>query len=190
MQIERTESIVRRRHADRVDVKGQQRYMNRKRVVVSLLALSLAAAPLVGCSGDDSTSPAAEAGEQSNAQTGQEYSPRSGDGVDVVYFETERPCECMAEVGDSVERAVQTHFQDELQSGALRFFMVVSDDPANEEIVSMFNSQAFDLFVVQYEDGKGTATPVYEIWTLMGDDEAIVLFTKSLIEKSLAEQNS
>ena len=109
--------------------------------------------------------------------------------MDVVYFETEKPCECMAEVGDSVERAVQTYFKNELQRGALRFFVVVSDDPANKELVSTFNSQTFDLFVVQYEDGRSTATPVHDIWGLMGDNEAIVLFTKSLIEQSLAEHN-
>ena len=164
--------------------------MNRKRAVVSLLTLSLAALPLAGCSGDESTSPAAEAVEQANTEAEQGYSPRSGDGVDVVYFETERPCECMAEVGDAVEYAVQTHFQDELQSGVLRFFMVVSDDPANEELVNTFNSQAFDLFVVQYEDGRSAATPVHDIWGLMDDNEAIVLFAKSLIEQSLAEQDA
>ena len=180
---------MRRRYSDRVDVKGKQRQMNRKRAVVSFLALSLAAAPLVGCSGDDPTSPAAEAGGQASAQTEQEYSPRSVDGVDVVYFETEMPCECMAEVGDSVERAVQTQFKNELQSGELRFFMVVSDDPASQELVNSFDSQPFDLFVVEYEDGRSTATPVYDIWNLMGDNDAIVLFTKSLIEQSLAEQN-
>lgn len=190
MQVERTESITRRRRPFLADVKGQQRQMNRKRVVISLLTLSLAALPLLGCSGDDSASPAAEAVEQTSTEAEQGFSPRSGDGVDVVYFETERPCECMAEVGDAVEYAVQTHFQDELQSGALRFFMVVSDDPANEELVNTFNSQTFDLFVVQYEGGESATTAVYEIWNLMGDDEAIVLFTKSLIEQSLAEQNA
>ncbi len=163
--------------------------MNRKRAVVSFLALSLAAAPLGGCSGDDPASPAAEASEQANTQAEQGYSPRSGDGVDVVYFETENPCECMAEVGDSVENAVQAHFQDELESGELRFFMIVSDDPANKELVNTFNRQTFDLFLVQYEDGRSTVTPVFDIWGLMGDNEAIVLFTKSLIEQSLAELN-
>ncbi|TFH34344.1 MAG: hypothetical protein E4G93_05485 [Dehalococcoidia bacterium] len=102
------------------------------------------------------------------------YALRTGSGVDVVYFETSAPCSCMAEVGDAIEYAVLTYFQEELQSGELRYFVMVSNAPDNMDYVAAFNSQPFDLFIVDYVDGKGTAVPSAEIWTLQGDDAAVV----------------
>ena len=94
----------------------------------------------------------------------------------------------MAEVGDAVELAIETHFASEIRSGELRFFVIVSDDAANSELVETFNSQPFDLFIVEFEDGRGTANPVYEIWNLMGDNDAIVEFVRAIVQQSLDGQ--
>jgi len=141
-----------------------------------------------GCSGGSPTPPPADASPQGGVQSTQPYELRTGDGVDVVYFETAEPCDCMAEEGDAVERAMETYFGDQIRSGELRFFVIVSDDTANAELVKMFNSQPFDMFVVEFEDGKGMANPVYEIWNLMGDNEAIVEFVRARVQQSLAGQ--
>lgn len=116
------------------------------------------------------------------------YTPRHEDGVDVVYFETSNPCSCMAEVGDAIEHAVLKHFQDELQNGELRFFLLVSNAPGNMDVVKEFNSQPFDLFIVEYEDGQGVVEPVYDIWSLTGDDEAIMDFVHTRVLSSLEDQ--
>ena len=151
-----------------------------------LAALMLAVAVLTGCGND--APPQADASEQQEEPVNGSFQPREADGVDVVYFEESDPCDCMAEVGDAVEHSIQSNFAQELESGELRFFLIVSDDPANGQTLQMFDAQTFDLFIIEYVDGEGTATPVYEIWNLMGDDEAIESLVKAQVEAALAEQ--
>lgn len=160
------------------------------KVVAAALMLSVVA--LTGCGDKGATPSPADASEQPTEQPAEQgydtFQPRQDDGVDVVYFEEGGACDCMAEVGDAVEHSVRSNFAAELQSGELRFFIVASDDPANRETVETFDAQLFDMFIIEYSGGEGTATPVYEIWNLMGDDEAIESFVKAEIEAALAEQ--
>ncbi|MCK9356655.1 MAG: hypothetical protein M0R22_05875 [Dehalococcoidia bacterium] len=159
-----------------------------KRIVTFVISAVLLVGLSAGCSGDSPTPPPAGASQQSGVRSTQPYELRTGDGVDIVYFETAEPCDCMAEVGDAVERSIETYFQEEIRSGVLRFFVVVSDDSANSGLVKTFNSQPFDMFVVEFDDGKGLATPVYEIWNLMGDNDAIIELVRALVQKSLDGQ--
>jgi len=154
--------------------------MRARRIGVVLLIIALAIAAL-GCAPDAPSPPPAVASEQQD----ETYVARTGDGVDVVYFEVAKPCDCMAEVGDAVELAIDNNFADELQSGELRFFHVVSDDPQNSSMLEDFDAQPFDLMIVTFEDGRGTVQPVYEIWNLMGDNEAIQEFVRAAVETSL-----
>jgi len=154
--------------------------MKVRRFGVVLLIVATAVVAL-GCASDNTTPPPADASEQ---QAGP-YAARTDDGVDVVYFETSKPCDCMAEVGDAVELAIDNNFSDELQSGELRFFLVVSDDPQNGSMLKDFDAQPFDLMIVSYDGGRGTIQPVYEIWNLMGDNEAIEEYVRAAVETSL-----
>jgi hypothetical protein len=99
---------------------------------------------------------------------------RTDDGVDVVYFMTSNPCSCMAEFSDAIEQSILTNFQQELQSGELRYFVMISNAPDNMDYVEAFNAQPFDLFIVDYVNGKGTAVPSTEVWTVEGDDAAVM----------------
>ena len=116
------------------------------------------------------------------------YAPRTGDGVDVVYFETSNPCGCMAKVGDAIEEAVLTYFQDELQSGVLRYFLIVSNDPDNIDLVEMFDSQPLELCIVKLQDGQMTVEPVNEIWSLKNSPSTLVDFVHTLVLSSLEGQ--
>ncbi|MBN1152144.1 MAG: hypothetical protein JXA58_02940 [Dehalococcoidia bacterium] len=116
------------------------------------------------------------------------YAVRSGDGVDLVYLETTNACACMAEVGDVVESAVTAHFQDELRSGELRFFMLFSNAPGNMDVVQLLNAQPFDLFIGEYRDGQSVLRPDYGIWSLTGDNEAIEEYVRNLVLESLEGQ--
>ncbi len=102
------------------------------------------------------------------------YALRSDDGVDVVYFMTSNPCSCMTEFGDAIQQSILTNFQTELQNGALRYFVIVSNAPDNMDYVEAFNAQPFDLFIVDYVNGKGTAVPSTDVWTVEGNDEAVM----------------
>lgn len=156
----------------------------RKTAVLFLFMTALVALVGPACAGDAPSAPTAQANDQPEAGT---YTPRSSDGIDVVYFEIAEPCECMTEVGDVIEETIRSSFANELESGVLRMSVVVSDDPVNESTVEMFNAQPFDLFIVTSANGQLTAKPVYEIWDLMGDNEAIAALVKAEVEASLAQ---
>jgi len=159
-----------------------------KKIMTFVIGAVLLVGLSAGCSGSNPTPPPAGASQSGGIRSTEPYELRTGDGVDVVYFEIAKPCDCMAEVGDAVELAIQTYFTDEVRNGKLRFFIIVSDDGANSELVKLFNSQPFDLFVVNFDDGKGLAEPVYDIWNLMGDNEAIVELVRATVQKSLDGQ--
>ena len=163
--------------------------MKMTRTAVLLLGLSsLLLVPLSACS-SKSAPPTTHASGPTNAAQGL-YELRSDTGVDVVYFEESNACDCMAEIGVVVKDTVNTHFAQELRSGEVRFFVVESDDWANRETFEMFKNQPFDLFLVEFvEAGKGVAVPVFEFWSMMGDNEAIELYVKARIEESLAKLN-
>lgn len=144
--------------------------------------------PPAGASEEESMS-ATSSADVVTGPTTQPYEPRTEDGIDVIYFETSNPCSCMAAVGDAVEQAVLTHFQRELQSGELRFYFLVSNAPANMDVVKEFDSQSFDLFIVEYQDGQGAVEPLYDLWSLTGDDEAIIDFVRTSVADSLGRQN-
>ena len=116
------------------------------------------------------------------------YAPRTGDGVDVVYFETSKRCACTAKVGEAIEEAVLTYFQDELQSGVLRYFFIVSNDPDNIDLVEMFDSQPLELRIVKVQGGQMTAEPVKEIWSLKNSPSTLVDFVHTLVLSSLEGQ--
>jgi len=161
--------------------------MKTTKAVLPVLALFVALVfSLSACSPEGATPPPAQASAQTTTPQGA-YEMRGDTGVDVVYFEESNACDCMAEVGTAIKNSVATHFAKELQSGELRFFVILSDDWDNRETFELFNNQPFDLFIVEFEDGSGIATPVNEFWGMMGDNEAIGLFVKERIQESLSK---
>lgn len=107
--------------------------------------------------------------------------------VDLVYFHTANPCGCLGEVEGVIRTALQTAFPEEMAQKQVRLFSVISDDPASENLVRMYGSQQFDLFLVTYEGDKASATQVYEIWSLLGDNEAIALVVQSRVADNLMQ---
>ena len=70
----------------------------------------------------------------------------------------------MVRVGITIETAILTHFQDELQSGELRYFVIVSNLPENNDLVDMFDAQVYGLSIAEFRDGQMMAQSVDEVW--------------------------
>lgn len=147
---------------------------------MALFALGLVA---MGCS-KANPEPAPPSGQLSEGE--HRYTARTGDGVDVLYFEEGNPCECMADFGTVIKNTIRTRFASELQEGSLRFFVVVSDDWENREVLESFDNPLYDLFIMEYKNGQGTAAPVREIWSMMGDDDALASYVDARISDALA----
>jgi hypothetical protein len=164
--------------------------MKTARIVLLILLLGIGSLVPVGCSpGEDASaapSPVADAAESVPADSLTEGQATAAGSVQVVYFHVAKPCECMAAVGQAIAYSIDTYFQTELASGLLSFVDVVSDDAANASAVESFGSQPFDLFFVTTIGDESSVEPDYDIWNLMGDDEAIAQHVKSLVEARLA----
>ena len=173
--------------------------MKTTRKVLLILLLGISSLVLVGCSpGEDASaapSPVAEPAESvpaeepvesvpaDNTSAGQEVVAGS---VQVVYFHIANPCDCMAAFGEAIADSINTNFQAELASGVVKFIDVVSDDAANAATVEAFDSQPSDLFVVTSIGEATSVEPDNEIWSLMGDDEAVAQHVKDAVEAKLA----
>lgn len=130
------------------------------------------------------TSPA----EPVTGPSAERYTPRTGDGVDVVYFEAKDPCACMAKIGDAIEKTILTYFQDELQGGELRYFVVVSNLPENNDLVDMFDSQVFELCIAEFQDGQMATEALAEIRILKDSPMKLEDFVRTRVLSSLEAQ--
>ena len=169
------------------------------RIVAVALLFVITSLALVGCSaGADASSvpppveePAASVSAEEpaesvpadNTSAGQEVVAGS---VQVVYFHIANPCACMAAFGEAIADSINTNFEAELASGVVKFIDVVSDDAANAATVEAFDSQPSDLFVVTSIGEATSVEPDNEIWSLMGDDEAVAQHVKDAVEAKLA----
>ena len=96
--------------------------------------------------------------------------PAKPDKVELTYFHRQAPCHCMAVVGDSIQQVVDTYFQDEQASGRLKLTQIVSDDPANVEMVKRYDTLAFALFVTETRGGIQKTYTLDDIWLMTGDE--------------------
>lgn len=92
------------------------------------------------------------------------------DRVELIYFHTKVACHCMATVEDNIKYAVDTYFVNETATGKVKLTMVVSDDPANVEIVKSYDAMTFVLFIKETRGNKTRIYPVSDIWNMTGDD--------------------
>jgi len=95
--------------------------------------------------------------------------PLMPDRVELIYFHTKNPCHCMAVVGDNIKYAVDTYFKDEVAAGKVTLAMIVSDDPANLELMKKYDAMVFSLYVREVSGDSERVYPVSEIWEMTGD---------------------
>ena len=95
--------------------------------------------------------------------------PLMPDSVELIYFHTKNPCHCMAVVGDNIQYAVDTYFKDEVAGGRVILTMIVSDDPANLELMKKYDAMVFSLFIREVHGDSERIYPVGEIWEMTGD---------------------
>lgn len=113
--------------------------------------------------------------------------PAAPDKVELIYFHKQSPCHCMAVVGDNIQYAVDTYFKEETVSGRLKLTMIVSDDPANSELVKKYDAMLFTLLIREVRGGEERIYPVAEIWEMTGDDnrDKLVEFIRTTVRNTL-----
>lgn len=114
---------------------------------------------------------------------GQKTSPP--DRLEIVYFHRANPCHCMAVVEGYIKQVIYLDFASEEASGKIVYRSVVSDDPANKELVKKYRAYLFQLFFTEYRGKQERTYPVDQIWALRDDPEKLKSFLRETIAKSL-----
>ena len=114
------------------------------------------------------------------------------DSVELVYFHAKVACHCMAVVEENIKYAVGTNLQDKVASGRLKFTSIVSDDPANVEMVKKYDAMLFTLFIKEIRGNDEKFYPVSAIWNMTGDDnrDKLVNFITVAVNDILDGKNS
>ncbi len=153
----------------------------RKFWIFTVLAPLAAILPLVGCSAPPASSPARSdipvtdtstllVDNSTSVSLSVTPLPVKPDSVELVYFHTKAPCHCMALVGDTIQYVADTYFKDEQADGKLKLTNIVSDDPANAEMVKKYDTLVFALWVTERRGSIEKTYTVDDIWLMTGDN--------------------
>jgi hypothetical protein len=114
------------------------------------------------------------------------------DSVELVYFHTKLACHCMSTVQDNIQYAIDTYFTNETATGTVKLTMIVSDDPANAEIVKRYDAMPFVLFIKETRGKKARTYPVSDIWNMTGDDnrDKLINFIRVTVTDILDGKNT
>jgi hypothetical protein len=118
--------------------------------------------------------------------------PVKPDKVELVYFHTKVPCHCMALVGDSIQYVVDTYFKDQQADGRLKLTTIVSDDPANVDLVKKYDTLVFALWVTERRGSIEKTYTVDDIWLMTGDNnkDKLVNFLRTKLTDILEGKSS
>ncbi len=118
--------------------------------------------------------------------------PVKPDKVELVYFHTKAPCHCMALVGDSIQYVVDTYFKDEQADDTLKLTTIVSDDPANIDLVKKYDTLVFALWVTERRGSIEKTYTVDDIWLMTGDEnkDKLVNFLRTKLTDILEGKSS
>ena len=114
------------------------------------------------------------------------------DSVELVYFHTKVACHCMSVVEENIKSAVDANFKDEVAKGRVKFTSIVSDDPANAELVKRYDAMLFTLFIKEIRGNSEKFYPVSAIWNMTGDDnrDKLISFITIAVTDILDGNNS
>lgn len=115
-----------------------------------------------------------------------------GDRVELVYFHTKESCHCMSVVKDNLKYALEKNFSRELASGRIKFTTIVSDDPANAQLLQAYDAMLFSLYIKEIREEGEKVELVNEIWNMTGDEnkEKLAEFIRFKLSPMLTKGSS
>ena len=111
------------------------------------------------------------------------------DRIYVVYFYRPPRSHSCNYAEQMTRLALETYFQDELDSGKLMFDVVDMGLRGNETTVGQYGAYAYNsaLYINIFKGGLDHIQQVTDIWLVIDDDEAFVEIVKSKVEAVLKE---
>jgi hypothetical protein len=112
--------------------------------------------------------------------------------VELVYFHTKESCHCMTVVKDNLKYALEKNFSKEIADGRVKLITIVSDDPANAELLKAYDAMLFSLYIKEIRPENERISLISEIWNMTGDDnrEKLANFIRIKVSSALEAVSS
>lgn len=109
--------------------------------------------------------------------------------VDFAYFHPKRRCATCLAIETLTKAYLETHYQDQMESGKLTFTSYELEDSNNAAVVKKFKPVGSSLFINIIKDSKENIQPVDEVWLpqIYNDGQAFDNFMNKLVSDSLQE---
>ena len=105
--------------------------------------------------------------------------------VEVYHFHGTHQCFSCIEVGRLAEKTITTYFQDELESGKLKFAHVNGELFENKELVERFGPTGSSIWIGTTIDGQFYKEQNTNVWYKIGNEADYLSYFKSVLEKRL-----
>lgn len=129
--------------------------------------------------------------EITSGKTGNDNAILPADYVEVIYFHRKRRCEACTFAEERIKYIVNTYFQNDLQSGRLKFSIYEVEDKNNSELVKKYGAIGSQLFINRIINGTEHIRYIEEIWYwgCIDNEQVFDKTVKETIGKSIYGSN-
>lgn len=121
-------------------------------------------------------------------QTGESVMNSSDNGVIAFYFYGNKRCSTCRKLEAYSEEAITGGFASELDSGALRWRAVNTDEPENAHFVTDFELVTKSLVLVEYHNGEVVRWENLKlIWQLVREKDGFLTYVRESTDEFLGE---
>lgn len=98
----------------------------------------------------------------------------------------------MTVVKDNLKYALEKNFSKEIADGRVKLITIVSDDPANAELLKAYDAMLFSLYIKEIRPENERISLISEIWNMTGDDnrEKLANFIRIKVSSALEAVSS
>ena len=106
----------------------------------------------------------------------------------VTYFHPTFRCPTCHKIEELSDKAVKSHFEDELKSGKVVWQVINVDEPENKHFIKDYSLYSKHLIVSEMKDGKEVRwKDLTEVWTYVKNDQKFDDYVKTGIADWLKE---
>ncbi len=105
--------------------------------------------------------------------------------IRVVKFEPARPCRSCTLLGNFAKETIELYFQEEYQSGKIRYETVNYQDPKNIDLVKKYGISGSSLVITVKNDGDEEIINANGMWSYVGNKEEYMNVFKNKLDDIL-----
>jgi hypothetical protein len=105
--------------------------------------------------------------------------------LEVYHFHGTNQCASCIAVGDLAEKTINTYFEEEIESGKIKFDHINAELPENYELAKKYEATGSSLWIGTYMDEEFHKEKNTRVWYKINDEQDYMTYLKGVIEKRL-----